>query len=306
MREEWKDFLSFTKAERRGIFVLSTLILLLIIYQVWGPVFFSKSYDFSKFKNQVAAYKHQSDSLEKIRMQRSNQNQYPEETEIKVGQNFDPNTLTKQQWLAMGLRSWQVKSILKYVKKGGRFYEAEDLRKMYCLSQEECDLLIPHVQIKSPEEDLLLLEDKDIMALIEKDSVTTMEINSATIENLQQVYGIGPSIAKGIVKYRALLGGYYSLNQLREVYFIDSLKYDLIADRFRINTDSIHCFSLNQVTYNELSKHPYISKSTAYEIVQFRNQKGNYKQVGDLQKIKGINDSLYQRIKPYFEIIEQQ
>jgi competence protein ComEA len=46
---------------------------------------------------------------------------------------------------------------------------------------------------------------------------TPVELNSADSTDLVELYGIGPVFANRILKYRDLLGGFYSVNQLLEV-----------------------------------------------------------------------------------------
>ena len=48
-----------------------------------------------------------------------------------------------------------------------------------------------------------------------------VELNSADTTILQKIPGIGSSFSKRIVKYRALLGGFYTVEQLAVVYGIE-------------------------------------------------------------------------------------
>ncbi len=302
MKDDWKDFLSFNKAERRGIFVLSIIIALLLIYKFIGPFNSEEAIDFSKFEQQVEIYKNAQDSL-KTKKTSSN---YSKNNKRKIGiksshlSNFDPNATSKKEWLEMGLSEKQAKSILKYVTKGGKFYSPDDLRKLYCLSAQECELLIPYVLIFESMDDENGNEFST-QASWEKDTII-MELNGATMDNLMEINGIGPATAKGIIKYKEILGGYFSIEQLREVYHIDSSRYSQIYIHFTINTDSLVRINIDSADYYELKRHPYINKSLAYEIVQYRTMKGNYKSIDELKNVKGMSDSLYQKIYPYFAL----
>lgn len=302
MKDDWKDFLSFNKAERRGIFVLSIIIVLLLLYNVFGPFITPEPIDFAEFKAETENYNTTADSLK----YKKTYSKYSSKKERKTGlssskiRNFDPNTTTKTEWLEMGLSEKQAKSILKYVNKGGKFYSPDDLRKLYCLSTQECELLIPYVLIFESMDDENGNEFSR-QASWEKDTII-IELNGATMDNLMEINGIGPATAKGIIKYKEILGGYFSIEQLMEVYQIDSNRYSQIYNHFTINTDSLVRISIDSADYYELKRHPYINKSLAYEIVQYRTMKGNYKSIDELKKVKGMSDSLYQKIYPYFAL----
>ena len=57
-----------------------------------------------------------------------------------------------------------------------------------------------------------------------------VSINTATLEELQSLDGIGEVLAKRILAYRTRIGGFTSLTQLMEVSGIGSRKYEAIKD----------------------------------------------------------------------------
>lgn len=50
----------------------------------------------------------------------------------------NPNTIDLSRWQALGLSPKQAQSIVNYRNKGGKFYPAADLQKMYAISPEMC------------------------------------------------------------------------------------------------------------------------------------------------------------------------
>ena len=83
----------------------------------------------------------------------------------------------------------------------------------------------------------------------------TIDLNSADTTLLKRVPGIGSSFARRIVKYRDLLGGYYVVEQLQEVYGMDRERYDAIHPYFTIGT-AVRTLTL---TIDSISYHPYLS-----------------------------------------------
>ena len=61
-----------------------------------------------------------------------------------------------------------------------------------------------------------------------------ISINRATAEELQNVRGIGPSLAERIISYREANGGFKSLDQLREVRGIGDLKFEKLKNQITL------------------------------------------------------------------------
>lgn len=57
-----------------------------------------------------------------------------------------------------------------------------------------------------------------------------IELNAATGEQLQELPGIGPSLAQNILEYREKIGGFTQISQLLEVDGIGTGIYDDIKD----------------------------------------------------------------------------
>jgi DNA uptake protein ComE-like DNA-binding protein len=301
-KDDLKNLFTFNKAERRGAFALSIAIFIVLIYNIISPTLFQDEYDFSSFNKEMAAIKKSKSEI--VANNFSDDSVY--HTVVKKKKkpllyNFNPNTTTEKEWVSFGLTPKQAKSICKYTQKGGRFYSKDDLKKMYCLNSEQCNRLMPFVVIDDMDNEILEVESD--FGNLEEDDTVKIDLNTANFESLMNINGIGPSTAKGILKYKDYLGGYVDKNQLLEVYHIDSSRFKQIAGYFIINTDSVKQFNINTATYYDLKKHPYISKNTAYEITQYRSIHGNFKAIEELKKINSISDSLYHKIYLYFAII---
>lgn len=82
----------------------------------------------------------------------------------------------------------------------------------------------------------------------------TIDLNSADTLLLRRVPGIGESFARRIYKYRQLLGGYYVVEQLQEVYGMDRERYDQIVPFFVIKT----AVKPLVITSDSIPRHPYL------------------------------------------------
>jgi len=287
----FKEFFSFNKTERRGVFVLLFLIMLLLLYRIFGPFSVSRIIDQSDYEYQIVQFLNTKET-EKPKQESFTQPS-TEQTTKKHGLRphpFDPNTMTKKQWISMGLSKRQAQTIEKYKSKGGKFREAEDLKKIYCISEAEYEKLSPYVIINLPEE-----KEQDY-----SEPVLNIDLNTVSMDEIQCVRGIGPSFAKRIVKYRQLLGGYIDINQLMEVYGMDSARFLAIKPYFSLSLDSVKRIPINTADFTQLHRHPYISDQLAYEIGHYRNIHGRFSSIEELKKINLVTDSIYQKIYLYF------
>ncbi len=209
-------------------------------------------------------------------------------------QTFDPNLIDEKQWQQFGLSYKQAMAIVNYVKKGGRFYKPEDLERMYTISPEKYEALLPYVAIATNS-----TFEKKTMPTYPKREPVIIEINNADTLELDKIRGIGIAFAKRIVKYRERLGGFYSKEQLFEVFGIDTPKFNEIKDQIRIDIEAIHKLKINEVEFDDLKRHPYLSFKQMNAIIQYRKQHGPYKSIADLNKVLILKPETIQRIAPY-------
>jgi len=126
-----------------------------------------------------------------------------------------------------------------------------------------------------------------------------IDINRADSATLLPLPGIGPVYAGRIVKYRNLLGGYVSLNQLTEVYGISPETLEMITDRIVMDTTSIIKLDLNRATFRELLRHPYLEYEDVKDLVNYRDFKGTIQSILELRENYILPDSVLQKVEPY-------
>jgi len=98
---------------------------------------------------------------------------------------------------------------VNYTNKGGKFYKAEDLQKMYTISPKMYRKLFPFVNIENqashyPKKDFGF-EKKEYV----KKPPTIIDINTADSAQLDEIKGVGGTFANRILKYRERLGGFH-------------------------------------------------------------------------------------------------
>jgi competence protein ComEA len=215
--------------------------------------------------------------------------------------NFDPNTASERDWQRLGLSEKQAAVILRYTANGGKFRNKEDLQKMYVISPENYALFAPYIHINKA--DLPLKNTTDGKAAAKsypaKSNGVIVALNSADSLELQQVKGIGPAFARRIVKYRERLRGFYNLEQLKEVFGMDSIKYLEIKDQLSVDSRQLKPVYINRVGFEELRTNPYLSFKQINAILQYRKQHGNYGNIADLKKVAILPAVTVEKLSPY-------
>lgn len=173
---------------------------------------------------------------------------------------FDPNTINYNQAVMLGFSGKTAHTLINYRNKGGKFYKVLDLKKLYGLDESLFDRLKPFVVLeknKAHDDKYKPFEKKTSFAKNEKQNIT-IEINSADSVQWNQLKGISFGRARMIIKYRTMLGGFYNIEQIKEVkYFTDSL-YDMIKSNLTVNPALVQKLKVNSVDFKTMVHHPYI------------------------------------------------
>ena len=129
-----------------------------------------------------------------------------------------------------------------------------------------------------------------------------VKINSADTTGFKSLKGIGSYYSGKIVKYRSALGGFTSIDQLKEVYGILPEVIDQNVNRLIVDSMDIVKVNINTCETADLQRHPYISWNIANSIVQIRRSQEPYKTVGEIRKSDLVNEEIYLKIAPYLKI----
>ena len=214
---------------------------------------------------------------------------------------FDPNTADSTQLLRLGLQPWQVRNIYKYRARGGIYRKKEDFARLYGLTVKDYRRLEPYIRISSdylPASTLVKEEhyERDTLRypvkIAEGEQVV---LNTADTTVLRKVPGIGAYYSAQIVRYGQRLGGYVSIDQLDEIdgFPQDAKKYFVVQDAHPQQ------LNVNQLTLQQLRRHPYINFYRAKAIMDYRRLHGNLKSLQDLRLSKDFPPEVIERLTPY-------
>ena len=276
----------FNKQQRNGLMVLCTIIFLLFIIRLSISSFIHPEpiliADFSNLnlpKNNASTLANDSSS---------------ENNNLFV---FNPNTVTKEQLIALGLKEKTANTFINYRNKGAHFTKKEDVKKVYGLTEELFTKLEAYILIDSENKNQKQYAQQEPKT---KKQIKTIELNTVDSIGLLPLPGIGPGYAKRILKYRSLLGGYSTIEQLKEVYgFTDSL-FQVVKPYVTVNPALVTKIDLNTEDFKKLNAHPYLSYEDTKAIFNYRRKNGAITKMEHL-RICIYDESQLSKLAPYIE-----
>ena len=218
---------------------------------------------------------------------------------------FDPNTAAVADLLRLGFSKTSANRIAAYRRKGGVFRVKSDLMKIYGLDSALYRQLYNYITLptrrwvrSNPAKAPVRPE-----SLIAERAAKNFDINTADTSLLKTVYGIGPTLASRIVKFREGMGGFVSVLQLNEVYGLDSSVVKRLLEAGFIRPDFVpEKLNINTADENALSDHPYISFKMARAIVNYRYQHGDFIAPTDIKKLSALDLKEVDRLLPYLKV----
>ena len=215
---------------------------------------------------------------------------------------FDPNTADSTQLLRLGLQPWQVRNIYKYRARGGIYRKKEDFARLYGLTVKQYRELEPYIRISSdyaPASTLFTEQpherDTTRRYPVKIKADEHVLLNHADTAALQSVPGIGPYFARQIVAYGERLGGYVSVSQLDEIH-----DFPVEAKAFFvIGSAPIRQLNINELSLEQLKRHPYINYYQARAIIDYRRLRGRISDLSDLSLSRDFPPEAIDRLRPY-------
>lgn len=126
----------------------------------------------------------------------------------------------------------------------------------------------------------------------------TISLNETDTAAWKKIPGIGTSFAKRIVAYREKLGGFASVEQLREVYGVDAEMFSKIAPYIQPDAN-FRKIEINKLEFKQLLAHPYLNYKQVQAIVNLRKKKGSVSSVSELAMLDEFTSEDIERLTPY-------
>ena len=127
-----------------------------------------------------------------------------------------------------------------------------------------------------------------------------VNINTADTAELRKLPGIGEKRAMNIVKYRTSLGGFYSVDQLAEVYSMDASLVERLKKYIVCDGNSVAKININNTNPHKLW-HPYLKGELLNTIKQRIKSGKRYKSFDEIKAEIGYDDNMNGRAEMYLE-----
>lgn len=213
---------------------------------------------------------------------------------------FDPNVIDSVDMLRLGFQPYMAHNWLQYRRHGGKIYSIGKLRSIYGIDT----VLVDSLRDLAVFESVNPIEKMDSVKYVRKEFFE-FELNSADTTLLAKLPGIGSGRAKMIVNRRRELGGFYSVEQLKEIDAMPDSIVEALIPYIIIELDSVKLIDVNRASVKRLHRHPYISYYQAKAIYDLRwdkHHKGRIENLEDIRKLEVFTDEDFERVKWYLRM----
>lgn len=305
--ESLRKWFSFSKGERVAVIAILATILILILLCLFRP----------SRKSLTDASLHNLDSLLALRQNaiEAQRQQVAENTKLHPFP-FNPNAMTEEEWQQIGLTDRQIRNIMNYRAKGGKFYVKRDLGKLYTISEEDFAQLEPYIVLPevSRSRNTKTAAQSGVStpstgsgassttAKPEMKAIPMVDLNKADSALLEELPQIGGYTAMRIIAFREKLGGFVDKEQLRDVKGMDSARFNTIQPYILIGEVELRKIDVNRDDFKTLVHHPYLSYEQVKRIFRQRESRGmikNWVQLEALLKEEGEVNPLLERYVRY-------
>jgi len=236
---------------------------------------------------------------------------------------FNPNTCPYDSLVALGIPPFLARRMVNYRTKGGRFRQPADLKRIYDFPDSLYQRLASYITLppRATAQTAYAQNRSRAYPTTQQrgryaaggDSLPPwptarwqpkpFDLNKTDTASLMAIYGVGPAYSRRILKYRGLLGGYISTDQLSEVWGLpDSTVAAIKALTFVTPDFEPQLVSINTDSAALLGRHPYIPYAMAKVMVAYGKQHNGYDSLPQLKNIHIMTDSLFIKMYPYLKL----
>ncbi len=250
------------------------------------------------------------------------------EVEEVVFKEFDPNKFSYEELRDAGLPKEVAVGVVRWRSYGKVYRVKEDLALVSGMTDSIYVLLKPFIVIDSsvaakpkeyerkeraeysaekPQSEQSQLPKADSLskpkpAKAEPSFAHTeplVELNGADTTALISVNGIGSKSAAEIVKYRELLGGYHSVEQISELKCVTEQNYEKILQQIYCDSCEIRKIDINFAAPKVIARHPYVSAAALRKIIKQRQLKGGWSRIEEMVEDNILSEDEAKRLAPY-------
>lgn len=288
-----EPFLSLNKHQRSGLLILVLVIVVLQIVFFWirsQPGLKSEL----KPTQDILAIQKQIDSLKIVEL--------PKDTIYP----FNPNYITDYKGYLLGMSVDEIDRLHAFRNAGKFVNSAEEFRAITQISDSLLEAISPSfkfpdwVDKKTKYNPVYSVDENQSRKEVSENPIVKEDLNTADVEQLKKINGIGEKLSERIISFRNRLDGFLVDAQLYDVYGLDSVVVQRTLAKFTVLTPpTVQRIELNEATYDQLRSIVYINGNLAEKILNYRAVNGLFTSLEELTKIEDFPTSRLSSIALY-------
>ena len=275
--------------------------------------------DFSAFKEEVMAFEAEIKRLDKNNFQKKSSKEVSKEMNTPITLfSFNPNIVTKEALIKLGIKSTVANTFIKYRNTGAKFYKKQDIKKVYGITDSDYSRLAPYIQFNQR---LSAPEEKEQSKFIEQPvpkplTPFAFNPNNATKQTLLAL-GLSEKVSQTIINFRSKGGQFWKKQDFKKIYGLTEKDYltlapyieispskSSIAEKKHIPSDVPQSFSattaikidINNSNIEDWKKLKGIGDITAKRIINFRDKLGGFISVEQIKMAYNVADSVIEKV----------
>lgn len=321
MSNSFKDYFHYTRQERNGFIVLLTACIILALLPKVYQTYFAPKTDID-----ITIKTLPSSSSPKVSS--------PKNSELFV---FDPNKVSKDDLVRLGLSPKVAQNIINYRTKVGQFEQKKDLRKIYTLTEEDYFRLAPYIEIEN--QPTAYAVPKDVPKSYDNTNTPPppksepvnfpFDPNTATETQLSQL-GLSDRVIRTILNFRAK-GSFREPSDFQKIFGLSKEDYRRLLPYITIEKpkrkdvaptsakpqipvakDTVQrkkkfekvAIDINLAAQEEWQLLAGVGPTYGKRIVNWREKLGGFYSVEQVGEAYGLPDSVFQKIKPQLVLKE--
>ncbi|MFK7980032.1 MAG: helix-hairpin-helix domain-containing protein [Saprospiraceae bacterium] len=315
MATNLKDYAYFTKAQIKGIFILSSLLLLgFVTPTIISKLASKKTTDFSEFEKEITEFEEVLKNEETPFLKKEPIN--PAANAILF--DFDPNVISKEKLMDLGLTLSVANTFVNFRNKGFKFYKKEDVKRVYGLKETDYQRLAPYIKIAKRKPSSFPKKPNKSKKQKDKKSLTPFKFNPNEADKTTLLsLGLSNKIVQTILNYRNSGAQFKYKEDFKKIYGLSERDYLTLAPFIEIPemvnpiaTKTVNLRTIpqgfNEVTaikvdINKSSVEDWkqlkgIGEITAKRIVNYRGKLGGFVSIDQLKTTYNIADSVIDKV----------
>lgn len=266
------------KQQRNGVFAFLIIIVFIQVCYYYFPEPSATTY----LKDEaIQALNVKIDSLKKVKQLKAK------------SKRFNPNFLTDEQGYLLGMSIDEIDRLFAYRKKNKWVHSSSEFQQVTQISDSLATELSPLFRFPQKRRDSYINHRKE--GVKEK-----RDINRASPKDFEKVKGVGKTLSQRIIKYRNLLGGFSTMDQLGEVWGLSAETIARIKEDYSIKTlPAIERLNVNTASFKEVLSIVYLNYNTTKMLFKYRDSVGEIKDLEEIKKIPEFPIDKYDRIALY-------